>query len=251
MERKRGMNPSDEVKVAVVTGSSRGIGLEITKRFLRQGMVVYGIARGASDELERLLKEYPVQLRFKCADVNDDTWYGVLAREIWSEHKQLNVLINNAGMPSGGLLGLVRKEEFEKVMKTNFISPVFLIKALSRYMAKSTKPIVINIGSASSFRYDPGTLAYSSAKVALSYATKQLSFELKSMGIRVNCVAPGVTKTKMLDGMSESAVSAQINAGTTGRETLAMEVAALVEYLMSESASQINGQTIRIDGGQP
>jgi len=244
------MSHSDS-QVCLVTGASRGIGLSICEYFLSRGHIVYGVSRSTSAACQTLAENHHSTFHIVNLDVVDQDSFKLLLRNIWSAHKKLNLLIHCAGIAHGGLLSLTSLNDFQHVFNINFFSPVFLTRLASRYLSKSSPSHVIFISSSSSFRFDPGTLAYASSKAAINYATKQLSFELSSIGVRVNCIAPGVTRTPMLNEMASDAIEEQVKSSSLNRVGEPHHISSMVYYLCTQEASHINGQIIRIDGGLP
>lgn len=237
--------------VCLVTGASRGIGLAVADHLLGRGYIVYGISRNASSDAQDLVHKYPSTFCVVNLDVTNYDSFKPILRSVWSKHKRLNLLVHSAGIAHGGLLSLTDPVEFQKVFDVNYFAPIFLSKLASRFLSKSVQSQVIFISSSSAFRFDPGTLAYASSKAAINYATKQLSFEFSSLGIRVNCVAPGVTNTPMLAEMSAKAIQQQLNSSSLNQIADPYHIAAMVYYLSTAEASHVNGQVLRIDGGLP
>jgi len=238
-------------RVAIVTGGSMGIGLSVAHSLLLDNYIVYALSRSHSNELEGLQRAFPSMLFPYSIDVNDHISFQLLARNIWSEHKTINAMVHSAGMAHGGLLPYIQNSDLMSVFQTNFFSPIMLTKLLSRFLSKSDDPSVVFISSSSAFRSDPGTLAYASSKAALNYATRQLAQELGRTGIRVNCVAPGVTDTSMLKLMNTELLQTHLQASALGSIATPNDIANTVLFLCSKSSLHITGQVIRVDGGQP
>jgi 3-oxoacyl-[acyl-carrier protein] reductase len=238
-------------KVSLITGASRGIGFSVAQLLLEQGYFVYGLSRNSSQELLELSQRYPCSLHHSCVDISDYEALKSLLRQIWSNHKQLNLVVHCAGLAYGGLLSLTPPEQFLRVFSTNYFAPIFLSSFASRFLSKSSSPQIIFISSSTAFRSDPGTLAYASSKAAVNFATKQLSFEYSSLGIRVNCIAPGVTNTSMLEQMSSSAIKRQLDDSAKPNICEPIQIESLVHYLCQPEADHINGQILRVDGGLP
>jgi 3-oxoacyl-[acyl-carrier protein] reductase len=244
------MSTSDQ-PICLITGASRGIGLSVSEYLLSRGYVVYGVSRSITPDAQSLIEKYSSTFFFFAADVTRHDTFKPILRNIWSSHKQLNLLVHCAGVAHGGLLSLVDFADFQYVFDVNYFSPLFISKLASRYLSRSSRSQVIFISSSSAYRFDPGTLAYASSKAAINYATKQLSFEFSSMGIRVNCIAPGVTNTSMLAEMSSIAIENQLTSSSLRKICEPQQIAAMVYFLTTSEASHVNGQVFRIDGGMP
>ena len=244
---------NNKFKIAVVTGAGSGIGLSIVLKLLKNGHVVYACTGSRTKELEKLFdsSKQPLQERFfiKKFDINDYSFTKELAQEIFRKFKRIDILINSAGIPYGNLFQLTKTADLADVFQTNYFSLLAFTQLISRIMGRNKKGSIVNISSSTAFRADSGTLAYGSAKAALNYATKVLSKELASQGIRVNAVAPGVTETSMLKKMDIDKINEQIESSSLKKVASPEQIASVVLFLCSEDSSHITGQIIRVDGG--
>ena len=170
-------------------------------------------------------------------------------QSLYKKNITLDVLVNNAGIPSGSIFEMTSLKNLKKIFEVNFFAQIRLTQLLIRLLKKSKSSSIINLGSISGLIADRGTLAYGSSKAALMFATKVMANELATYKIRVNAIAPNATKTKMLDKMDESAKKFLIEQSFLNRESLPNEVADLVLYLASDKSTYLNGQIIRLDGG--
>ncbi len=237
-------------KIVIVTGSNGGIGLSIVKNLLKSNYIVIACVRENSDELQKILKINEKFLTIHKFDLNDYDSTSEFIKSIYRTYKKIDILINCAGIPHGGLFSLTKVDEIKEVFDTNFFSQLHLIQLVSRIMMRKKTGNIINISSISAFKNDPGNIAYGTSKVALNYATKILAKELGVYGIRINCVAPGVTNTNMLKKMDEKSIKKQLLSSSNNKIAEPFEVASLVAFLCSNNSSHITGQTIKIDGGQ-
>ena len=245
---------NNKLKIAVVTGAGSGIGLSIVLKLLKNGYVVYACTGSRTKELEKLFdsSKQTLQERFfiKKFDINDYSFTKELAQEIFKKFKRIDILINSAGIPYGNLFQLTKTADLVDVFQTNYFSLLAFTQLISRIMGRNKKGSIVNISSSTAFRADSGTLAYGSAKAALNYATKVLSKELATQGIRVNAVAPGVTETSMLKKMDIDEINKQIESSSLKKVASPEQVASVVLFLCSEDSSHITGQIIKVDGGQ-
>jgi len=237
-------------KISIITGANGGIGLSVVRKFLDSDYFVIACFNNKSDELKGLSKEKDYPLIIKKVDINNYKETSDFISKIYQNFKKIDVLVNSAGIPHGGLLSLTKIDEIKKIFETNFFSQIHLIQLVSRVMRKNKNGYIVNISSASSFQNELGNIAYGSSKAALNYATKILAKELGGYGINVNCVAPGVTNTNMLKKMGEKAIKLQLLNSSNNKIAEPYEIASLVYFLCSDKASHITGQTIKIDGGQ-
>ena len=199
-------NKFNNQKISIVTGANGGIGLSIVKKFLESDYFVIACFNNKSDKLEALSKEKDYPIIIEKVDINNYKETSDFINKIYQNFKKIDVLVNSAGIPHGGLLSLTKIDEIKRIFETNFFAQINLIQLVSRIMRKNKNGYIVNISSISSFQNHPGNIAYGSSKAALNYATKILAREFGGYGINVNCVAPGVTNTNMLKKMDEKAI---------------------------------------------
>jgi 3-oxoacyl-[acyl-carrier protein] reductase len=240
-------------KTALVTGSSRGIGLEIVRLFSKLGANVIAGVRTLDENISatfsEISSEYGNEIIMEVVDLSNAEFANECARRI-SIQSDIGILVNNAGIASGSLFQLARLSEFREVFEVNFFSTAVFSQTVSRKMARTGGGSIVNVGSTAGLNGDSGTSAYGASKAALMYLTRVMSAELGPLNIRVNAVAPTVTSTEMYSQMSENSRDAIINNGALKRPALPSEVADAVAFLASDASSMITGQILRIDGGQ-
>ena len=243
------------ITTAIVTGSSRGIGLAVAKRLAAGGMNVAMNYRSDGDAAKKALEEVlacssagtkAVLIR---ADVSVPEECIRLAQEAASELGQVGVLVNNAGITRDGLLIRMGAESFDEVMKNNLYSAFNMTKAVAPAMLRARKGSIINMSSVAGTKGNPGQANYSASKAGLIGLTLSSAKELGSRGIRVNAVAPGFIETDMTAKLGEGHLKEVLGTITLGRVGTPMEVAELVFFLAAEGSSYITGQVIGIDGG--
>jgi 3-oxoacyl-[acyl-carrier protein] reductase len=172
-----------------------------------------------------------------------------LVKKIILISKKVDILVNNAGIASGALFQMTTISELRKVFEINFFSQIVISQGISRVMSRNKSGSIINLASTSAFIADPGTLAYGSSKSAFARATKSMATELGSMGIRVNALAPSVTKTDMFDQMSADARDSLIESSALKRCAEPQDIANVALFLASDLSLYVTGQVIRVDGG--
>lgn len=240
-------------KTALVTGSSRGIGLEIVRLFSKLGANVIAGVRILDENIlatfSEISSEYGNEIITEVVDLSNAEFANECARRI-SLQSDIDILVNNAGIASGSLFQLTRLSEFREVFEVNFFSTAVFSQTVSRKMARTGGGSIVNVGSTAGLNGDSGTSAYGASKAALMYLTRVMSAELGPLNIRVNAVAPTVTSTEMYSQMSENSRDAIIHNGALKRPALPSEVADAVAFLASDASSMITGQILRIDGGQ-
>lgn len=240
-------------KTVLVTGASRGIGLEVVRKFSELGAVVIAGVRQPSSDLENLFKgissEFGNLIQVEQVDLSSTDKANESARRIAASFK-IDVLVNNAGVASGSLFQMTPMSELREVFEVNFFSTLQFTQTISRKMARTGGGAIVNIGSTAGLNGDSGTTAYGASKAALMYVSQVMAMELGTFNIRVNSVAPTVTTTDMYRQMAESSRDLLINGGAIKEPATATDIANAVVFLASESARMITGQTLRVDGGQ-
>jgi glucose 1-dehydrogenase len=242
-------------RVAVVTGSSSGIGRAIAIRLAEEGASVVIDYVGSSDGAEETLrsveatgaKGITVQ-----ADVASVAAVQGLIEQAWSAFGSADILVNNAGMEKKADFCDVTEADYDKVLGVNLKGPFFLAQAFVRRLRAVQKPgRIINISSVHEDMAFPTFATYCLSKGGMRMMTRDLCVELGPLGITINNVAPGAINTPinaslLADKPKLNALLANIPAGRLGTPE---EVAALVAYLSSDDAAYINGATFTIDGG--
>lgn len=191
----------------LITGASRGLGIEFTKQYLERGDKVIATCRQPkkAKELERLKKDFGDNLEIEQLDVTSEKSKEILYQKLSDKSIEINLLINNAGIISGNekegpSFGELYKEDFSKVFQVNSVSPILISEKFLPLLKTGSEPKIVNISSMSgsiSNRTRSGGYAYSSSKAALNMMTKTLSNELKEMEITVVVIHPGWVKTDM------------------------------------------------------
>ncbi len=240
---------------AIVTGSSRGIGLAVARRLAAGGMNVAMNYRSDRDAAEKALEEVMsvasvgARVVIIKADVAAPEECARLAEAAASELGQVGVLVNNAGITRDGLLIRMGAEAFDDVMRNNLYSAFHMMKAVTPAMMRARKGSIINMSSVAGTKGNPGQANYSASKAGLIGLTLSAAKELGSRGIRVNAVAPGFIGTDMTAKLGEDHMKEALGAIALGRIGTPEEVAELVFFLAGEGSSYITGQVIGIDGG--
>lgn len=240
------------VKNAIVTGASRGIGRAIVEKFAENGINVWACASRENPEFEADIKQmeekYHVWIKPVYFDLKKEEEIKEAVKNIRKDRKTVDILVNNAGISKIGTLSMMSMNMLREVFECNF----FGLLLFSQYVIKlmlSTGGSIVNIGSISGLQPDKGYLAYGSSKAAVMFATEVMAKELASYHIRVNCVAPGLTDTEMIQYKKEELMNEIIENIWLKRKGTPEEIANVVYFLAMENASYITGQIIRVDGG--
>jgi len=190
-------------KVALVTGSSSGIGLETVLALARDGYHTFASMRdvGKSGELEHAAKKENLSINVIELDVNKEESIVATIKKIISDNKRLDVLVNNAGYGQFGCTEDVSVDDFRKQFETNFFSIVKIIQEVAPIMRNQKSGIIVNISSVAGRIGLPGSSAYISTKFALEGLSECLRYELGQFGIKTTLIEPGVIKTNFFNSM--------------------------------------------------
>ena len=239
-------------KVAVVTGGTRGIGYAIVKKFLENGasVVLWGSRQETVDRaLERLRQDNPDwQVTGMAPDLGS---YEEVARALDSVKKKygkIDIMGNNAGISARDSLYDYNPEDFDRIMDLNVNSVFRCSKAAAAIMREHGGGVILNTSSMVSFYGQPAGSGYPASKFALNGLTKSLARELGRDHIRVNAVAPGVTRTDMMEAVPQEVIEPIVRTIPLGRLGEAEDIANAFLFLASDMASYITGAIIPVDG---
>lgn len=241
-----------DMRIAVVTGASRGIGRAIALKLAKKGMKVIINYNGAEEkalEVKEEIEKNGGQAAIYQCDVSDFSACEKFIGEVIKTEGGLDVLVNNAGITKDGLLMKMSEEDFDRVLDTNLKGAFHTVRFASRQMLKQKSGRIINMASVVGVSGNAGQANYAASKAGVIGFTKAAARELASRGITVNAVAPGFIETDMTNKLSEKAresSAAQIPLGRFGKPE---DVAEAVAFLADEKAGYITGQVLHVDGG--
>lgn len=237
--------------VAVVTGAARGIGLAIAERFLAEGhrVALLDIDGRTLRSTEKRLHDPRRVLALVC-DVSDPKQVKPAVRSVARRFGRIDALVNNAGIAIFKPILKTSLAEWQRVLAVNLGGAFICTQACAPVMLESGGGAVVNIASISGLRASTLRVAYGTSKAALIHLTKQCAAELGTVGIRVNCVAPGPVDTAMAKLVHTVAIRQDYyDAIPQNRYGTPEEIAAAAFFLCSDDANYINGQTLAADGG--
>ena len=241
-------------KNIIITGCNRGIGKELLIQFAKKSCDIWACVRRENQEFTELINElqesYKVKITPVYFDLTEESQIKLGIQSILKEKKQIDVLINNAGIAYGGLFTMTSMDKLKEVFQVNYFAQIYIAQLVSRAMMRQKSGVIINMASVGGIEANPGYLAYGSSKAALIWATKCMAKELGNYGIRVNAVAPGLTETNMGHYKSDEELLKVINRTSLKRMGTPGEIAKAVMYLASDEASFITGQILQVDGGR-
>lgn len=250
-----------EKKVAIVTGSSRGIGKEIAMKLAQEGAKVVVNYRSSSEKAEEVVNQIMQQggeATAIQADVSQVDQSKHLVEKAVQKYGKLDILVSNAGIEHFGKLEEITFQDFERVFRVNVAGQLFVVQAAARYLPSGGR-IVLTSSVSAQISVFYHTL-YGASKAAVSAMVRNLAPELGERGITINAIAPGGTATDMAQENAkyythpalQNAAPEALLKSKTSLQRLAQpeEIAAAVTFLVSEDASYITGSTLAVDGGR-
>lgn len=242
------------MKVVLVTGGSKGIGLETVKVFISLGYKVITCARSLETWHEVVLLNPELsEVDFQTVDLSDNKQIDTLFSYISSVYKTLNIAVNNASpkLESSGPFAAVAVDDLYKTLVSDLWSHTLCLKYELQLMSKGAA--IVNVSSVNGIRPTPNASMYSASKHGLEGLTRSVALEAIKDGIRINSVAPGVTWTPRWEERQASQnpnIRSEVESVVPiGRFAKASEVVDAIEWLCSEKASYIVGHTLVVDGG--
>jgi 3-oxoacyl-[acyl-carrier protein] reductase len=237
------------MKTIIITGGTKGLGLEITKYCLRDNFKVIAVSRNISPDFEVLLSENKGSLSFEPFDFKNISKIKNLAKKLCQNYGKPWGLINNAAVGMDGVLFTQHEKDISDLIRINIEAPILLTKYLVRPMILNRSGRLINISSIIASSGFNGLSVYGATKSSLLGFTKSLAREVGKMGITVNAIAPGYMETSMTAGIDEIKLNSIIRRSPLRRLAKTSEVAAVVSFLLSDDAEGITGTTITVDAG--
>ncbi len=239
-------------KVAVVTGGTRGIGYAIVKKYLENGakVVLFGSRQETVDKaLAALKEENPAwEAEGMCPNLTDAGEVEAAIASIQKKYGRIDILVNNAGISESTPIYQYTPELFDRVMDLNVKAVMYTILPVVKIMKEQGGGSIINTSSMVSRYGQPAGVAYPASKFAVNGLTISLARELGKDNIRVNAVAPGVTRTDMVAALPEQTVKAICSQIPLGRPGEPEDVANAFLYLASDLAGYVTGEILSVDG---
>jgi 3-oxoacyl-[acyl-carrier protein] reductase len=241
-----------EGRVALVTGGSRGIGRAIALRLGASGHSVavnYSSNDAAAAEVVKMIEEGGGRASAFGADVSDAAQVESMFDTVASDLGPVEVLVNNAGITRDTLLLRMSEDDFDQVIATNLRSAYLCTRLALRAMIRARWGRVVSIASVAGITGNAGQSNYAASKAGMIGFSKAVAKEVGSRGITVNVVAPGFIATELTEDLSEAVKQEAVGRISAGRFGVADEVAAAVEFLVSDAASYVSGHVLAVDGG--
>ncbi|BDN87689.1 SDR family NAD(P)-dependent oxidoreductase [Aeromonas caviae] len=239
-------------KRVLITGAGRGIGLAIAQQFAAQGAELW--LNGRDEEAitrmaEALGVEFGVPCIPLCFDVADPQAVKQAFQQLFGQTRQLDVLVNNAGVLDDALLGMVQQQQIERTFATNSYSTLYCSQYAARLMQRSGGGSIINMASIIGRVGNAGQAVYAGSKAAVIGITQSLAKELAASQIRVNAIAPGFIDTDMARSLPPAKFDERVASIAMGRIGTPDEVASVALFLASDLSRYVTGQVIGVDGG--
>ena len=223
--------------VALITGTSRGIGLDLAKRMVLNGYRVFGCSRGEGPPLSGAYTHHVV-------DLQDEKSVRAWVKAVAKETKRIDVAINNAGVGSSSPAILTPLKLAESVSQINYLGTFLVCREAAKVMLKRKFGRIINFASVATAIHMPGAAAYAASKAAVIEYSKVLAREIADANITVNVVAPSLADTDMYNELSDAAVETYRQALTLKRNCTMDEIGNVVSFLASEDSSALTGQVL-------
>lgn len=239
-------------RTAFVTGASRGIGRAIARALAREGCAVgvnYLKEKEKAEELVRELRSEGHAAMAVQADVSDRAAITAAIRAVEREFGEIDVLVNNAGISQQDLFQYTDEALWRRLFAVNVDGAYNTIQTVLPDMIARQSGSIVNISSMWGLRGASCEVSYSATKAAVIGLTRSLAMELAPSHIRVNCVAPGVIRTDMVEKLGQETIDALTEETPLGRIGTPEDIAEAVAFLASEKASFITGQVLTADGG--
>lgn len=244
-----------ENKVAIITGSTKGIGRSTAILMAQEGakVVITGTTEAAGSEVVSIIKEAGGDAFFQKTDVTSAEALDALVKAALDHYGKIDILINNAGI-GGSLANMnqITDAEWDRVLATNLTSAFQIMKLVIPVMENNGGGTIVNVASMASTAAGRGGIAYTTAKHGFLGLTRQISLDHGHTGIRINAVLPGPINTQMIARileMPQHPLNMKIKMSPSGRPGEPEEVAKAIAFLASDESSYIHGASLAVDGG--
>ena len=230
-------------KVALVTGSARGIGRAVVERFAEEGAQMVISCDMASAEYDQK------NVRHEILNITDRAAVAALVAKIEEEYGKIDILVNNAGITKDALMSKMTEEQWDAVINVNLKGVFNVTQAVAPVMTKNKYGSIITLSSVVGLYGNIGQTNYAATKGGVITMTKTWAKELGRKGVRANCVAPGFIVTPMTENLPEKVIEGMKAATPLGKMGMPEDIANAILFLASDEASFITGETLAVTGG--
>lgn len=239
-----------EGSVAIITGGTRGIGLEIVRLFKenKAEVILFGSKEETVSKAIAQLKSEGINVNGYYPNLNNYEEVDQIIKEIVVKYGHIDILINNAGISANKKIEDTTSTDFSKIMDLNVNAIFNMTKAVVPFMKENKGGVILNTSSMVSIYGQPSGVGYPASKFAVNGLTKSLARELAPFNIRVNAVAPGVTKTDMISSLPKEQIDPIIQSIPLGRIAEPRDIANAFLFLASDMANYITGNILSVDG---
>ncbi len=239
-----------ENKVAIITGGTREIGLEIVRTFHenKASVILFGSRKETVDKALENLKKEGIKVEGYYPNLNDFASIENVIKEINEKYGHIDILVNNAGISANKKIEETTSEDFKNIMDVNVNAIFNTTKAVVPYMKENQSGTILNTSSMVSIYGQPSGVGYPTSKFAVNGITKSLARELAPFHIRVNAVAPGITNTDMVAKLPKEQIEPLLKTIPLGRIGESRDIANAFLFLASDLASYITGVILSVDG---
>jgi 3-oxoacyl-[acyl-carrier protein] reductase len=238
------------MQVILVTGVSKGLGLELLSSLLKDGNIVYGISRSETTELTRIKTLYSDKFIHLQMDLSNDDTIQELSKYILTNKIIFNCIINNAATAYDDIITNANFDKLEHMFKVNTIIPIMLTKLVIRnFILNKISGSIVHISSISAHTGYKGLSMYAATKGAIEAFSKNTAREWGGHDIRSNCIVAGFMQTEMSDSLSDDQKQRIYNRTSLKKETNKTSVIETIKFLLSDNSKSITGQNIFVDSG--
>lgn len=237
-------------KIAIVTGSARGIGKSIAMKLANENAKVLLV--DASDGVNNTAEEFSslgLDAQSYRLDITDAKAVEEFFADVFKQYGKIDIVVNNAGITKDGLMLRMSEEDWDAVLNVNLKGTFLFCKFAGKYMMKKRTGKIVNVASVVGVMGNAGQANYASSKAGVIGLTKSVAKELAGRGITCNAIAPGFIQTKMTDELTPEIKENYLSNIPLKRFGTTEEVAEVINFLVSDSANYITGQVLHIDGG--
>ena len=239
-------------KVIIVTGAGRGIGQAMATVFAQNGAIVYAtdVRQGSVEEWNAEVNaDVSGEIRSLYFDISSEKEAAAAVMQVKKACGHIDGLVNNAGVEFNELIGMISRDNMEKMFSVNVYGTINMLQIVSRIMGRQENGgSIVNIASMTALRGSRGQLVYSATKGAVVSLTKSAAKELAEKKIRVNAIAPGITNTPMMRQADPEKIQYRINNICMGRLAEPEDIAKACMFMLSDLSGYVSGQVLAVDG---